>query len=119
MIQQIIDTFVYGSLKQRVDALEAKAAIVLQQQEEEEKVQQAALKAKPSTSQLSDLTAIKGIGKRIAEQLNEMGISSVEQLARLSTSEIENIKNSFSSFRNRIERDNWIGQAQQLSGISK
>ncbi len=60
-----------------------------------------------------DLTRIKGIGEVIAPKLHAMGIVSYAQVACLSGEDIERI-NAVLSFKGRIEREDWIGQAQRL-----
>ncbi|MEW5421247.1 polyhydroxyalkanoate depolymerase [Amorphus sp. 3PC139-8] len=61
-----------------------------------------------------DLTRIQGIGPRIAERLNGLGIYHFDQLAALDAEAIEEIHREI-GFPGRILRDNWIGQAKDLS----
>ena len=137
MLVQIVNKFRYRLLQKRLDTLENKAGVAAEIDTQttsfiEENANDLNIaasneamalvdEAKPQTQALptkDDLTVIKGIGKRIAEQLNDLGIYNIEQLAQLTHSQIEDIKNGMPSFKNRIERDNWVGQAQVLSGIN-
>ncbi len=67
----------------------------------------------PAATGVDDLTRIKGIGKVIAPKLHAMGIVSFAQVARLRHEDIERI-NAVLSFKGRIEREDWVGQAQRL-----
>lgn len=58
-----------------------------------------------------DLTAIKGIGPKMAEKLYEQGIKSFEQLAALSNDYVEQLDKMVKS-QGRIMREDWIGQAK-------
>ena len=63
-----------------------------------------------------DLKKILGIGAVLEEKLNDMGIYHYSQIAEFSNTDIENI-NTHLNFPGRIERDEWIPQAQDLSLI--
>jgi large subunit ribosomal protein L21 len=60
-----------------------------------------------------DLKMILGIGPVLEEKLHEMGIYNYSQIAEFTDSDIENV-NTHLSFPGRIERDEWITQAQNL-----
>ena len=60
-----------------------------------------------------DLKKILGIGSVLEEKLNGMGVYHYSQIAEFSTTDIENI-NTHLNFPGRIERDEWIPQAQDL-----
>ena len=61
-----------------------------------------------------DLTKIEGIGPFIEKKLNEVGITSFQQLAAMDQSEIDRVTAAIQFFPGRIERDNWVGQAKGL-----
>jgi predicted flap endonuclease-1-like 5' DNA nuclease len=61
------------------------------------------------------LQAIKGVGPAIEKTLNEMGIFSYQQIANMSEYDIDRIANRLKGFRSRIYREDWIGQARELS----
>lgn len=61
-----------------------------------------------------DLKKISGIGAKLEERLNELGIFHYEQIAHFSQDNIIWIDNHL-SFKGRIKRDNWVGQAQILA----
>jgi len=63
--------------------------------------------------QADDLKVILGIGPTLEEKLNGMGIYHYSQIAEFTDDDIENI-NTHLNFPGRIERDEWIPQAQNL-----
>lgn len=60
-----------------------------------------------------DLTAITGVGPRIAEVLNGLGIWTYEQVAGWLPEHETWIENHL-SFKGRVSRENWVGQAKDL-----
>ena len=61
-----------------------------------------------------DLTRISGVGPKIAETLNELGIHRFSQVAEFTEANVEWV-DSYLSFKGRIDREDWIGQAQNLA----
>jgi predicted flap endonuclease-1-like 5' DNA nuclease len=61
-----------------------------------------------------DLTQIGGIGPYIEQKLNEIGIYNYDQISRFRESDIRIVTELIDFFPGRIERDNWVGQAQAL-----
>ena len=61
-----------------------------------------------------DLTRIRGIGPALQRLLNRLGIFHFRQIAAWGPDEIATVSASL-RFPGRIERDNWVGQARQLS----
>ncbi len=70
--------------------------------------------AQPKTPEKDDLTRIKGIGPGIEEKLNALGIYNYEQISHFDEEDIERISVALGSFKNRIHRDDWVGQATRL-----
>lgn len=62
-----------------------------------------------------DLKRIKGIGPAIEKTLNELGIFRLKQIAELSEYDIDRVANRLRGFRSRIYREDWIGQARELT----
>lgn len=60
-----------------------------------------------------DLTTITGIGPRIAEVLNSLGIWTYSQIAEWRPEHETWIENHL-SFKGRVSRENWVGQAKDL-----
>ncbi len=60
-----------------------------------------------------DLTRIKGIDADLATRLRQLNCYKFEQIANLSDEDIANIDETL-KLDGRIERDNWIKQAQEL-----
>ncbi|MEZ5559309.1 MAG: hypothetical protein R3E86_12315 [Pseudomonadales bacterium] len=61
-----------------------------------------------------DLTQIHGIGPKLAEQLNELGIYRLEQIAGLEEAALGDESHALHGHRGRIVRDGWIEQAARL-----
>lgn len=62
-----------------------------------------------------DITQLKGLGPKLAAQLAELGITRVDQIAAMSTTEIEQLDAKLGAFKGRIARDRWVEQAKLLS----
>lgn len=60
-----------------------------------------------------DLKRIKGIGKVYEDKLNEIGIFTFEQVSKLGSKGIESVE-ILTGFPGRIEREDWVGQANLL-----
>lgn len=61
-----------------------------------------------------DLTRIHGVGQKLAEQLNELGIHRYAQIAELDEQSLEDEGHVLHVHRGRIVRDGWIEQAVRL-----
>ncbi len=61
-----------------------------------------------------DLTQINGIGPYIEQRLNEIGIYNYDQISRFKVEDIRILTELIDFFPGRIERDNWIAQAESL-----
>ncbi|MGB5449237.1 MAG: hypothetical protein WBM80_09955 [Woeseiaceae bacterium] len=62
-----------------------------------------------------NLKQIKGVGPAIEKTLNEMGIFRFQQIADMSEYDIDRVAQRLKGFHSRIYRENWIGQARELS----
>lgn len=60
-----------------------------------------------------DLTKIGGVGPKLEEKLNSIGVYTYEQIANWSGSQVAEF-DELLSFKGRIERDDWIAQAKDL-----
>lgn len=61
-----------------------------------------------------DLTRIHGVGQKLAEQLNDLGIHRFEQIAGIEESALDDENHVLYMHRGRITRDGWIEQAVRL-----
>ncbi len=61
-----------------------------------------------------DLKQIRGVGPKLEQTLNDLGIFHYRQIAGLSEKNVTWI-DSYLRFKGRIEREDWIGQAKRLS----
>jgi predicted flap endonuclease-1-like 5' DNA nuclease len=62
-----------------------------------------------------DLTRMKGVGPRLEEKLNGLGIRSFDQIAALTPEEAAALDAQLGDFQGRLERDRWIEQAGLLA----
>jgi predicted flap endonuclease-1-like 5' DNA nuclease len=69
----------------------------------------------PAASTADDLTRMKGVGPRLGEKLNSVGITSFAQLAALTPEEADALDAKLGDFQGRIHRDRWIEQAGFLA----
>jgi predicted flap endonuclease-1-like 5' DNA nuclease len=58
-----------------------------------------------------DLQRLKGVGPKLAAQLNAGGITRYDQLARLTANEVAILDERMGAFRGRIEKDRLVEQA--------
>ena len=77
----------------------------------------AALFTAPS-GEADDLKLISGVGPVLEKKLNDLGITTFAQVAAFSKDDIAKVDDAL-SFKGRIERDNWLEQAKELSGKNK
>lgn len=62
-----------------------------------------------------DLKRLKGVGPKLAGQLNAMGIVRYDQIAKLSPGQVAAIDAQLGAFRGRFERDRIVEQADYLA----
>ncbi len=62
-----------------------------------------------------DLQMLKGVGPKLAQKLNQNGITRFEQIARLSPNEVSILDSKLGPFKGRLERDRVIEQASYLA----
>jgi len=62
-----------------------------------------------------DLKKISGVGPVLEKKLNALGITTYEQIVNFSADDIARVDEVL-NFKGRIERDNWVDQAKELSG---
>lgn len=67
------------------------------------------------TGKSEDLTKINGIGPYIEQKLNEIGIYNYRQISRFKDEDIRILTELIDFFPGRIERDDWVGQAEGLN----
>jgi predicted flap endonuclease-1-like 5' DNA nuclease len=67
----------------------------------------------PRNGRSDDLKHISGIGPKLEQKLNSLGIWHYDQIASWTQANIDWV-NAAISFRGRIEREKWIAQAKQL-----
>jgi len=65
-------------------------------------------------SAADELTRIKGLGPKLAEQLRALGITSLAQIAAWDDADIDRIDAQLGRFQGRIRRDDWRTQAGLL-----
>ena len=68
----------------------------------------------PEGGKADDLTLIKGIGPKLNGLLNDLGIYHFHQIASFNADNVEWV-DGYLSFKGRIDREQWISQAQILA----
>ncbi|MEO0497832.1 MAG: NADH-quinone oxidoreductase subunit NuoE [Pseudomonadota bacterium] len=68
----------------------------------------------PKKSGADDLKMVSGIGPVNEKRLNDLGIFHFDQVAKWGQSEIDWV-NGYLSFKGRIEREDWVAQADALA----
>jgi predicted flap endonuclease-1-like 5' DNA nuclease/cell division protein FtsB len=68
----------------------------------------------PRDGRADDLKRIGGVGPKIEQKLNSLGIFHYDQIAAWTPAEIEWVNREI-SFKGRIEREKWIEQARALA----
>ncbi|MCP1167508.1 hypothetical protein [Limimaricola litoreus] len=63
-----------------------------------------------------DLKRLRGVGPKLEDQLNRLGVWHLSQIASWSEGEAAWIDDHLEGFKGRILRDDWIGQARELTG---
>ncbi|NIJ19866.1 putative flap endonuclease-1-like 5' DNA nuclease [Sphingomonas naasensis] len=69
----------------------------------------------PAAAGEDQLTRMKGVGPKLAEKLNALGVTSFAQIAALSPAEAEALDAQLGTFQGRMQRDRWIEQAGFLA----
>ena len=67
-----------------------------------------------SAAEKDDLTMISGIGPFIEERLHALDIYTFRQISKFTPQDIDTINDDIEYFSGRIERDEWVVQAQEL-----
>lgn len=68
---------------------------------------------KEAPTKKDDLKNITGVGPKLEETLNKMGVYTFAQVAAWTADEIQWVDDNL-SFKGRIDRDDWVGQATEL-----
>lgn len=68
----------------------------------------------PRDGEADDLKKIKGVGPKVEATLNSLGIYHFDQVAAWSRENVEWV-DAFLSFKGRIDREDWINQAEVLA----
>jgi predicted flap endonuclease-1-like 5' DNA nuclease len=89
----------------------ANAALRARVAELEARPERGPSQATPKTE--SGLRGIKGIGPAYQRSLREHGVDSIEQIAAWTEAEITSIAAKIKVKAERIQRENWVGQAQE------
>ena len=62
-----------------------------------------------------DLTQIKGVGPVLEAMLHELNIKTFEQIAAFDGDDVAMVTAALTKFKDRITRDDWVGQAAGLA----
>ncbi len=67
-----------------------------------------------TAAEADDLKDIVGIGPFLERKLHSLGIYTYRQIANFTKEDSEQVNDIIEFFPGRVERDNWVGQAQQF-----
>ncbi len=73
------------------------------------------LHAAPKDGKADELELIWGVGPKLRELLNKMGVWHFDQVASWTEKEVRWVDARLEDFRGRIERDDWIEQSKKLA----
>ncbi len=73
----------------------------------------------PRDGSADDLKQIRGVGPKLEDSLNAMGIHHLDQIAGWSAAEVAWVDRNLEGFKGRVIRDNWVGQAKALTRNGK
>jgi len=62
-----------------------------------------------------DLKKIKGVGPKLEQQLNELGLFHFDQIAAWTEAEVAWMDGNLKGFKGRVSRDDWVAQASLLA----
>ena len=68
----------------------------------------------PGHGKPDDLTQIKGVPKVLARKLHRVGVFYFWQIAEWSAEDVKYVDSKLADYRGRIERDEWVNQANEL-----
>jgi epidermal growth factor receptor substrate 15 len=92
-----------------------KLVMILNQQLDDARQENKRLREKAAAASAGEeLTRIKGIGEKLAQQLQEFGVTTVAQIAAINVTALENENHPLHALQSRIVRDEWIEQAKDL-----
>ncbi len=69
---------------------------------------------KAAKGKQDDLKQIKGIGPKLETMLNDLGIKTYGQVAKMKKADYEMVDELLNAFKGRGQRDNWSAQAKKL-----
>ncbi|MEP4198041.1 MAG: 50S ribosomal protein L21 [Aliishimia sp.] len=69
---------------------------------------------KADTAAGDDLTNISGVGPVIVKKLNDLGVTTFAQIAEWTPEDVADMDDKL-NFKGRIDRDDWIAQAKEMS----
>ncbi|WP_372890692.1 NADH:ubiquinone oxidoreductase [Rhodosalinus sp.] len=74
-----------------------------------------ALRDAPRAGGADDLKQIKGVGPKLEQLLNRMGVYHFDQIAGWSAEEVAWVDANLEGFKGRVTRDDWVAQARALA----
>lgn len=61
------------------------------------------------------LTLIKGVGPKLSDMLNELGVYHFSQIAAWDADQVAEVDSQLGAFNGRVSRDRWVDQARMLA----
>ena len=93
------------------DGQKPTAKVAAPKKTDAEKTPAVEAEAKPADKIVDDLKLIAGVGPVLEKKLNDLGVTSLQQVADFTPEDIARIDEAL-SFKGRIDRENWIEQAK-------
>lgn len=62
-----------------------------------------------------NLTLIKGVGPKLGDMLNELGVFHFSQIADWDADQVAEVDSQLGAFKGRVSRDRWVDQARMLA----
>jgi len=69
----------------------------------------------PGCGKPDDLTQIKGVPKVLERRLHRVGVFYFWQIAEWSPEDVRYVNRKLAAYKGRIERDEWVSQANELA----
>lgn len=102
-------------IKAETGAVPLKERIILTPQQERAK-SLVGMSVSDAEGKRDDLTLINGVGPFLEKKLNNIGIYTYQQISNLNAETIIEVTEAIEFFPGRIEKDDWVGQANRLLG---
>ena len=114
-VEEEIETWLATAQKsEKKTTKKAAAKQVVTEEAQDSKTDLFAVIGTASAEEKDDLKKIKGVGPKLEQILNEIGIYTYAQVSKMTEREYDLVDSLLTSFKGRGKRDDWAGQAKNL-----